>query len=113
MQVLERGTIKPDRPNVYDLFFFNDTANTEIYTLSLHDALPISIAGLGHGPEDHHGSFRGQQRPNVVPISPGESLGPFVRCGRAVPPQKVRERADEDVRVQLPGGREPHADGPL
>src|SRR2546425_3962748 len=27
-------------------FFFNDTATTEIYTLSLHDALPISF-GLG------------------------------------------------------------------
>ena len=25
-----------------DFFFFNDTATTEIYTLSLHDALPIS-----------------------------------------------------------------------
>src|ERR1039457_897274 len=25
------------------LFFFNDTATTEIYTLSLHDALPISV----------------------------------------------------------------------
>src|SRR5574338_944524 len=32
------------------LFFFNDTATTEIYTLSLHDALPICptrAAGLG------------------------------------------------------------------
>src|SRR3712207_9347546 len=28
------------------LFFFNDTATTEIYTLSLHDALPISACGL-------------------------------------------------------------------
>ena len=29
-------------------FFFNDTATTEIYTLSLHDALPISMrTGLG------------------------------------------------------------------
>src|SRR5438876_7519511 len=27
---------------VFFLFFFNDTATTEIYTLSLHDALPIS-----------------------------------------------------------------------
>src|SRR3712207_7148070 len=27
-------------------FFFNDTATTEIYTLSLHDALPILIAYL-------------------------------------------------------------------
>src|SRR6266850_5300169 len=26
-------------------FFFNDTATTEIYTLSLHDALPIQTAG--------------------------------------------------------------------
>src|SRR2546425_7130366 len=28
------------------LFFFNDTATTEIYTLSLHDALPISLSYL-------------------------------------------------------------------
>src|SRR2546422_8246683 len=28
--------------SLYILFFFNDTATTEIYTLSLHDALPIS-----------------------------------------------------------------------
>src|SRR3712207_9209416 len=30
------------RPSLYSIFFFfNDTATTEIYTLSLHDALPI------------------------------------------------------------------------
>src|SRR3712207_7614669 len=28
--------------------FFNDTATTEIYTLSLHDALPISSSASGH-----------------------------------------------------------------
>src|SRR3712207_7810721 len=28
------------------LFFFNDTATTEIYTLSLHDALPILALGI-------------------------------------------------------------------
>src|SRR5256885_11561560 len=28
-------------PSFYIFFFFNDTATTEIYTLSLHDALPI------------------------------------------------------------------------
>src|SRR5256885_12080417 len=28
-------------------FFFNDTATTEIYTLSLHDALPIYRSGVG------------------------------------------------------------------
>src|SRR6266487_6798071 len=30
-------------------FFFNDTATTEIYTLSLHDALPIWAAARGAG----------------------------------------------------------------
>src|SRR2546426_245136 len=28
-------------PPIFSFFFFNDTATTEIYTLSLHDALPI------------------------------------------------------------------------
>src|SRR5437868_12803017 len=31
-------------------FFFNDTATTEIYTLSLHDALPISPTTCSSGP---------------------------------------------------------------
>src|SRR2546430_12377045 len=30
---------------MFFIFFFNDTATTEIYTLSLHDALPISTGG--------------------------------------------------------------------
>src|SRR5260221_8247439 len=30
----------------FSFFFFNDTATTEIYTLSLHDALPISILSV-------------------------------------------------------------------
>src|SRR3712207_9482038 len=39
--------IFPDarRTDVRVNFFFNDTATTEIYTLSLHDALPISAGG--------------------------------------------------------------------
>src|SRR2546421_7783559 len=32
-------------PHIYSFFFFNDTATTEIYTLSLHDALPMSDPG--------------------------------------------------------------------
>src|SRR2546430_3107858 len=32
-------------------FFFNDTATTEIYTLSLHDALPILCACVNRGNE--------------------------------------------------------------
>src|SRR6266404_4735744 len=34
----------PDRAFASLVFFFNDTATTEIYTLSLHDALPICPA---------------------------------------------------------------------
>src|SRR2546430_10670810 len=41
-------------PHPFLFFFFNDTATTEIYTLSLHDALPISrhLTSLhpGHSP---------------------------------------------------------------
>src|SRR5256885_10697395 len=36
-------------------FFFNDTATTEIYTLSLHDALPISPAPVCVGPLSYAG----------------------------------------------------------
>src|SRR2546427_7582332 len=37
--------------HVFFFFFFNDTATTEIYTLSLHDALPIySVYGIAFSP---------------------------------------------------------------
>src|SRR5438067_12413471 len=35
---------------LYQFFFFNDTATTEIYTLSLHDALPILYSAMANGP---------------------------------------------------------------
>src|SRR5437870_11339646 len=37
---------------IFSFFFFNDTATTEIYTLSLHDALPICRAETQQG--QHH-----------------------------------------------------------
>src|SRR3712207_7960110 len=43
-------------------FFFNDTATTEIYTLSLHDALPISYFTLGKG----FGTFIRRSRQTLV-----------------------------------------------
>src|SRR5258708_31871081 len=45
-------------------FFFNDTATTEIYTLSLHDALPISESrcGIDGGAETRDGRGRGRKR---------------------------------------------------
>src|SRR5256885_11007266 len=38
----------------FSFFFFNDTATTEIYTLSLHDALPICIGADFHIVADPH-----------------------------------------------------------
>src|SRR5690349_24458471 len=35
--------------SIFFFFFFNDTATTEIYTLSLHDALPILLRRLRSG----------------------------------------------------------------
>src|SRR2546430_12884728 len=56
-------------------FFFNDTATTEIYTLSLHDALPISLirtkpsgvdAGIEAEDEECFGAIVGQIRVHVT-----------------------------------------------
>src|SRR3712207_9054723 len=44
-----------------DIFFFNDTATTEIYTLSLHDALPISPPARRRGARRASGP-RGRRR---------------------------------------------------
>src|SRR5437773_11568552 len=45
------STMQPGLPWCFFFFFFNDTATTEIYTLSLHDALPICALGQsGRGP---------------------------------------------------------------
>src|SRR4029453_19686947 len=46
----------------FPFFFFNDTATTEIYTLSLHDALPISCARDG---ARHHGDARAPRDPEA------------------------------------------------
>src|SRR3712207_7813443 len=46
-------------------FFFNDTATTEIYTLSLHDALPIWHAGARPDPDPGVGAATGDHRDGV------------------------------------------------
>src|SRR2546428_8391205 len=52
-------------------FFFKDTATTEIYTLSLHDALPIFVL-LGGLDQWHPGGDR------------GDPLKPCAACGEAI-----------------------------
>src|SRR3712207_7867013 len=54
-------------------FFFNDTATTEIYTLSLHDALPIWSGRPGRARlrrRDHPGADRPQARVRDLPGPP-------------------------------------------
>src|SRR2546422_1861294 len=78
----------------YFFFFFNDTATTEIYTLSLHDALPIATSG-----NDANGELR-------APGSRG-GLPRYVPRARAVPvPQGVGRRARRRPRS---GGVRPSA----
>src|SRR2546430_13284466 len=47
-------------------FFFNDTATTEIYTLSLHDALPISVRERDAA--ELHGARRARHRSGMRPL---------------------------------------------
>src|SRR5215510_10276065 len=53
-------------------FFFNDTATTEIYTLSLHDALPI-CAGRRRADDDGRGGTPRSGRRGRVPVVVGGS----------------------------------------
>src|SRR3712207_7334627 len=53
-----------------DVFFFNDTATTEIYTLSLHDALPILIV-LGLPNAFGVLQIRHRLGPFYIPAPPG------------------------------------------
>src|SRR2546429_2908660 len=60
-------------PSASSFFFFNDTATTEIYTLSLHDALPICHPRApAHGGRlrDHHGGQPRHLRDRPLPRLP-------------------------------------------
>src|SRR2546425_9219225 len=81
-------------------FFFNDTATTEIYTLSLHDALPISAgrgamsvteaAGLGASRVASRGSSRESLR-SEEHTSELQSLA-YLVCRLQLEKKKKKER---------------------
>src|SRR3989442_11454175 len=65
-------------------FFFNDTATTEIYTLSLHDALPISFA--------EHGQDQGRHRRHRLRRGSASGLAAAIREREAQ--SGIRRRPD-------------------
>src|SRR5437773_8763306 len=67
-------------PTSIFLFFFNDTATTEIYTLSLHDALPISArptvaSRRSPPPTSSHSAPVAYSRPSALACSCRRSHG--------------------------------------
>src|SRR2546430_17175995 len=75
--------------NTLFFFFFNDTATTEIYTLSLHDALPISF--LVHARQES-GVPAQAVGPGPVPLVPGR-----LRHLHGDPPRRGPRAADGDA----------------
>src|SRR3712207_7090857 len=71
------------------VFFFNDTATTEIYTLSLHDALPIYRRGAAAAPADHQ---EGRPRARGRPAGAGRHARPAPAPGLLPPPDRKSTR---------------------
>src|SRR2546425_13340088 len=63
-------------------FFFNDTATTEIYTLSLHDALPISPPSPRASPEPAASCPTRSSGRSASPTAPGPADRPLERVGQ-------------------------------
>src|SRR2546422_5454373 len=82
--------------STFFFFFFNDTATTEIYTLSLHDALPISPLD-----RDLHRSGVYVQRPARADRGAG---GPFRRLARGTDRRRLGPeigRAQSELQSRL------------
>src|SRR2546422_7091424 len=63
LSFLHISVVAAHHPNCLNFFFFNDTATTEIYTLSLHDALPISMPVVRQLTTGRLASHPGMSRP--------------------------------------------------
>src|SRR3712207_9203867 len=74
-------------------FFFNDTATTEIYTLSLHDALPIYLI-VGLGIERVGGVVREEPRRRELGERVRQREGDALKLGERPPERLTLERPD-------------------
>src|SRR3712207_8478995 len=77
---------------LFFIFFFNDTATTEIYTLSLHDALPICPGAGAGAPADRRGPrpVAGRARRRL-----GAAGGERLCCDRRRQPTRSEEHTSE------------------
>src|SRR5712675_2990823 len=91
------------------IFFFNDTATTEIYTLSLHDALPISGGHRGADPRRARLLGAGvRPRPRHARLTPRalpRSADGAHRCRRRAGREQRRGR--RAARAERAGARRP------
>src|SRR2546422_4732295 len=76
---------------MHSSFFFNDTATTEIYTLSLHDALPISLESAFRG--DTYTTCVSSRSVPSSPCRSSESMA--ARKAASVLPEPVGARSEE------------------
>src|SRR3712207_7726021 len=76
-------------------FFFNDTATTEIYTLSLHDALPISCSASPGGRADLVGVGRFRLHPPERTGEPQVEHSPQTADPGQQEGRKARPRSEE------------------
>src|SRR3712207_8109581 len=87
---------------LFFIFFFNDTATTEIYTLSLHDALPICPGAGAGAPADRRGPrpVAGRARRRL-----GAAGGERLCCDRRRQPTRAGHRQRAGLRRPArPGG---------
>src|SRR3712207_9099515 len=82
-----------------DIVFFNDTATTEIYTLSLHDALPIFAALQGPGVRQAPPLGRAASR--LRRRHPRRALSAPASRAFADGPRPVRSRRSEEHTSEL------------
>src|SRR6267378_8623751 len=101
---------------LFFFFFFNDTATTEIYTLSLHDALPIFVRFPK--PPVLRGRDGVERFPPAADVPFEDAVvRQLVRLDRRVRPNQVKdliaEREQDDVRRALAAVRRTRPDDVL
>src|SRR2546430_13585176 len=105
--IIHSGRDKPNYKKQLIFFFFNDTATPEIYTLSLHDALPIWLGGdhapsrqIARSPRRNNSMIQVQGSRSEEHTSELQSQSNLV-CRLLLEKKKTKEQACGNYQVQL------------